>query len=144
MVLSFVVEIYRSRDCRESRWETIMYLTLDLVLLGCFRGPLQYSCLEDPRDRGAWWAAVYGVAQSRTQLKRLSSSSRGPTESTILLHIMKSGRRGLLLPVQLLYHDKVDLSRMSRFFWLFLVVARRRGDIRTTVYFGKNRRAASG
>ena len=30
--------------------------------------PLQYSCLENPRDRGAWWAAVYGVAQSRTQL----------------------------------------------------------------------------
>ena len=37
--------------------------------------PLQYSCLENPRDRGAWWAAVYGVAQSRTQLKRLSSSN---------------------------------------------------------------------
>ena len=36
--------------------------------------PLQYSCLENPRDRGAWWAAVYGVAQSRTRLKRLSSS----------------------------------------------------------------------
>ena len=38
--------------------------------------PLQCSCLENPRDRGAWWAAVYGVAESRTQLKRLSSSSR--------------------------------------------------------------------
>ena len=38
--------------------------------------PLQYSCLENPRDGGAWWAAVYGVAQSRTWLKRLSSSSR--------------------------------------------------------------------
>ena len=37
--------------------------------------PLQYSCLENPRDRGAWWAAVYGVAQSRTRLKRLSRSS---------------------------------------------------------------------
>ena len=36
--------------------------------------PLQYSCLENPRERGAWWAAVYGVAQSRTWLKRLSSS----------------------------------------------------------------------
>ena len=31
--------------------------------------PLQYSCLENPRDGGAWWAAVYGVAQCRTQLK---------------------------------------------------------------------------
>ena len=37
--------------------------------------PLQYSCLENPRDGGAWWVAVYGVAQSRTRLKRLSSSS---------------------------------------------------------------------
>ena len=38
-------------------------------------GPLQCSCLENPRDEGAWWAAVYGVAQSQTRLKRLSSSS---------------------------------------------------------------------
>ena len=37
--------------------------------------PLQYSCLENPRDGGAWWAAIYGVKQSRTRLKRLSSSS---------------------------------------------------------------------
>ena len=37
--------------------------------------PLQYSCLENPVDRGAWWAAVYGVAQSWTQLKQLSSGS---------------------------------------------------------------------
>ena len=35
--------------------------------------PLQCSCLENPRDGGAWWAAVYGVAQSQTRLKRLSS-----------------------------------------------------------------------
>ena len=34
--------------------------------------PLQYSCLENPVDSGAWWAAVYGVAQSRTRLKQLS------------------------------------------------------------------------
>ena len=37
--------------------------------------PLQCSCLENPRDGGAWWAAVSGVAQSRTGQKRLSSSS---------------------------------------------------------------------
>ena len=41
--------------------------------------PLQYSCLENPRDGGAWWAADYGVAQSRTRLKRLSSSSINTT-----------------------------------------------------------------
>ena len=47
--------------------------------LSCIRegngNPLQCSWLENPRDRGAWWAAVYGVAQSWTWLKRLSSSS---------------------------------------------------------------------
>ena len=37
--------------------------------------PLQYSCLENPRDGGAWWASAYGVTQSRTRLKWLSSSS---------------------------------------------------------------------
>ena len=37
--------------------------------------PLSYSCLENPRDGGAWWAAICGVAQSRTRPKRLSSSS---------------------------------------------------------------------
>ena len=37
--------------------------------------PLHCSCLESPRDGGAWWAAVYGVAQSRTRLKWLSSST---------------------------------------------------------------------
>ena len=37
--------------------------------------PLQRSCLENPRDGGAWWAAIYGVAKSRTRLKWLSSSS---------------------------------------------------------------------
>ena len=35
--------------------------------------PLQYSCLENPMDKGAWWAAVHGVAKSRTRLKRLST-----------------------------------------------------------------------
>ena len=38
--------------------------------------PLQCSCLENPRDEGTWWAAVYGVAQSQTRLKRLSSRRR--------------------------------------------------------------------
>ena len=44
--------------------------------------PLQCSCLENPRDRGAWWVAVYSVAQSQTRLKRLSSSS-----SQLLAHL---------------------------------------------------------
>ena len=51
--------------------------------LSCIRegngNPLQCSCLENPRDGGAWWAAVYGITQSQTRLKRLSSSSSSST-----------------------------------------------------------------
>ena len=43
--------------------------------------PLQCSCLENPRDGGALWAAIYGVAQSRTRLKRRSSSSHSSETS---------------------------------------------------------------
>ena len=45
--------------------------------------PLQCSCLENPRDRGAWWAAVYGVAHSWTRLKRLSSMNREDWWATV-------------------------------------------------------------
>ena len=47
--------------------------------------PLQCSCLENPRDGGAWWAVVYGVVQSRTRLKRLSSSSNTICEGSSLI-----------------------------------------------------------
>ena len=47
--------------------------------------PFQCSCLENPRDGGAWWAAAYGVAQSRTRLKRLGSSS----SSSSIVHNMQ-------------------------------------------------------
>ena len=62
------------------RWEsdTTEWLHFDFSLACIGEGngnPIQCSCLENPRDGGAWWAAVYGVAQSRTRLKRLSSSS---------------------------------------------------------------------
>ena len=53
-----------------------------LSLIGEANGnPLLCSCLENPRDGGAWWAAVYGVAQSQTRLKRLSSSSKQVVKS---------------------------------------------------------------
>ena len=44
--------------------------------------PLQCSCLENPRDGRAWWAAVYGVAQSQTQLKRLSKQASRQAQNT--------------------------------------------------------------
>ena len=51
-------------------------LHFSLLCIGEGNGnPLQCSCLENPRDGGAWWAAVYGVAQSRTRQKQLRSSS---------------------------------------------------------------------
>ena len=45
---------------------------------------LQCSCLENPRDGGAWWAAIHGVAQSQTRLKRLSSSSSSVLKESVL------------------------------------------------------------
>ena len=51
--------------------------------------PLQCSCLENPRDGGAWWAAVYGVAQSWTRLKRLSSSSNSNWNEGIIYFWLK-------------------------------------------------------
>ena len=52
-----------------------LHLHFSLSHIGEGNGnPLQCSCLENPRDGGAWWAAVYGVAQSQTRLKWLSSA----------------------------------------------------------------------
>ena len=50
--------------------------------------PLQCSCLENHRDRGAWWAAIYGITQSRTRLKGLSSSSSRYSDTTENTHPM--------------------------------------------------------
>ena len=57
-------------------WANMIHLSTSIVWRGEGNGnPLQYSCLENPLDRGAWWAAVRRVPPSRTQLKQLSSSS---------------------------------------------------------------------
>ena len=61
---------------KESDTTERLHFIFSLSCIGEGNGnPLQCSCLENPRDGGAWWAAVYGVAQGRTRLKRLSSSS---------------------------------------------------------------------
>ena len=83
----------------ESHTTERLHFHFSLSCIGEGNGnPLQCSCLENPRDGGAWWAAVYGVAQSRTQLKRLSSSSRRrqwhPTP--VLLPGESQGRRSLV------------------------------------------------
>ena len=78
----------RPWGCKE--WDTTERLHFHFPLPCIGEGndnPLQCSCLENPRDGVAWWAAVYGVAQSRTQLKRLSSSSIRVFSNESVLHI---------------------------------------------------------
>ena len=62
-------------DLEESDTTERLHFHFSLSCIGEGNGnPLQCSCLENPRDGGTWWAAVYGVAQSWTQLKQHSSS----------------------------------------------------------------------
>ena len=62
--------------CKELDTTEQLHFHFLLSCIGAGNGnPLQCSCLENPRGGGAWWASIYGVAQSRTRLKRLSSSS---------------------------------------------------------------------
>ena len=71
---------------KESDMTERLHFHFSLSWIGEGNGnPLQCSSLENPRDRGAWWVAVYGVTQSRTQLKQLSSSS-------MLIHVYSSLR----------------------------------------------------
>ena len=66
----------RTRKERKNTYKVEKYLNLTAIYVREGNGnPLQYSCLETPRDEGAWWAAVHGVAQNRTRQKGLSSSS---------------------------------------------------------------------
>ena len=76
-----------------SRFSLVIYFIHSSVYIGEGNGnPLQCSCLENPRDGGAWWAAIYGVAQSRTRLSNLAaavficqSQSPNPSHSPSLL-----------------------------------------------------------
>ena len=96
--------------------------------------PLQCSCLENPRDGGAWWAAVYGVAQSRTGLKRLSSSSRLviaflPSSKCLLISWVQSPSAVILEPPKIksvtvsivspsICHEVIGPDAMILVFWM--------------------------
>ena len=86
--------------------------SLSLSLIGEGNGnPLQCSCLENPRDWGAWWAAIYGVAQSWTQLKWLSSSSSSryiPTYKTGLVYIFSHVQFVFSFYYQYLLKDRIS------------------------------------
>ena len=96
--------------------------------LSCIRegngNPLQCSCLENPRDGGAWWAAIYGVAQSQTRLKQLSSSSSsGVLESIHARQVRKSGvLRGMDLKISVDLGKNNDGGKKNEFqlFHLYL------------------------
>ena len=74
--------------CEESDATERLHFHFSLSRIGEGNGnPLQCSCLENPRDGGAWWSIVHGVTKSQTRLKRLSSSS---SSSIFLLSFLKN------------------------------------------------------
>ena len=88
--------------------------------------PLQCSCLENPRDGRAWWAAVYGVTQSRTRLKRLSSSSSSSSNSfrkdfikwrILFMGLLEFTKRLVLLISEMLNKFQYFTTLLS---WLYL------------------------
>ena len=86
---------YSSWGCEESDMTERLHFHFSLSCTGeGYGNPLQCSCLENPRDGGAWWAAVYGVAQSRTRLTRLSSSSSS-SHKNILMNLAVTGINSL-------------------------------------------------
>ena len=103
-----------------SPWGLDWATSLSLSCIGEGNGnPLQCSSLENPRDGGAWWAAVYGVAQSWTQLKGLSSSSSSQD-------LVQAG-------LAILYLSRWRVSRMDRhilifYIWIFLKIAKQQED----------------
>ena len=78
--------------------------------------PLQCSCLENPRDGGAWWAAVHWVSQSRIRLKRLSSSSSS-SSSTILYAQLKVHKLPLKIKLRALLKAWSPRVVLSCFFF---------------------------
>ena len=81
----------QSMGSLESDMTEQLHFHFSLSCIGEGNGnPFQCSCLENPRDVEAWWAAVYGVAQSWTRLKQLSSSSSSSKDHTAYHRIKKT------------------------------------------------------
>ena len=78
--------------CEESDTTERLHFHFSLSCIGEGNGnPLQCSCLENPRDSEAWWPAIYGVTQSQTRLKRLSSSKHTETCESLQVPSEQSG-----------------------------------------------------
>ena len=119
------------------RWESDttehLHFHFSLSCVGEGNGnPLQHSCLENPRDEGAWWAAVYGVSQSQTQLKWLSSSSSRlvitflPRSKCLLIWWLQLQSAVILEPRKIksatvspsICHEVMGLDAMMLVFWM--------------------------
>ena len=86
--------------------------------------PLQCSCLENPRDGGAWWAAVYGVTQSRTRLKWLSSSRVWDSTKDNLNELLGYARILFVLPHWILisYFEYTMDTNSSSYLYTFVCI----------------------
>ena len=83
--------------------------------------PLQCSCLENPRDRGAWWAAVYGVAQSRTGLKRFSSSRNRGCKPERTYKVGFENHYRIHLTPNSIWPGLAQVPNVTAFFWVMLL-----------------------
>ena len=85
--------------------------------------PLQCSCLENPRDGGAWWAAVYGVAQGQTRLKWLSSSSILFSTVAASIYILTNKAQGFCFSISsltlVIFFLFFNISHLSRYEVMF-------------------------
>ena len=94
--------------CEESDTTERLLFHFSLSCSGEGNGnPLQCSCLETPRDGGAWWAAIYGVTQSHTQLKWLSSSNsitHSPQDKIPILYLSFQTSHDFAVLVSFLSH----------------------------------------
>ena len=131
--------------CKESDTTEQLHFHFSLSCIGEGNGnPLQCSCLKNPRDRGAWWAAVYGVAQSQTRLKRLSSSGSSSSSDGIVQrspqwileqfpHVWKTSQNfKLLTPIPFPYFQPkaiINLPSISIYFPLSTISCKWSHDI---------------
>ena len=107
------------RDESDTTERLHFHFSLSLSRIGEANGnPLQCSCLENPRVGGAWWAAVYGVAQSRTRLKWLSSGTSTSISSSFPLKVVNVTQ---LLKARLLDINKVKSGRFNQSLYSFVI-----------------------
>ena len=102
-------------------WVTSLSFSLSGIGEG-HGNPLQCSCLENARDGGAWWAALYGVTQSRTRLQRHSSSSSSGNKKVDVKETTTWAQVWLCFTVATLLGDRSEkMEKQKELVWLFIV-----------------------